>query len=281
MPLSTEDVLPAVAPRPGKRRPGRELAASSFQALAGPLVTVLHRLRVPPPAVVVVHTAVGLAAALAIGAGSLVAGALLLQLKTLLDGADGQLARASGQVTALGRYLDTEADFLVNAAVFGALAVATGAPWLALAAFCALTLVLSADFNVAALHLEARGTPEPPPRATGRIVEQALARAYAMVFGPQDRLVRAVSGARLRRILADERDPGIRERVSRAYHDDATATIIANVGLSTQYLVLGVCLALDRPEVYLWLVVGSLALLPALQLRRELVARRALSQPGS
>jgi hypothetical protein len=229
---------------------------------------------------VVVHTAVGFAAALSIGSGSLVAGALLLQVKTLLDGADGQLARASGRVTALGRYLDTEADFLVNAAVFGALAVATGAPWLALAAFCALTLVLSADFNVAALHFEARGTPEHPPRATGRVVERALARAYAIVFGPQDRLVRAVSGSRLRRILAGERDPGTRERVSRAYHDDTTATILGNVGLSTQYLLLGVCLALGLPEVYLWLVVGSLALLPALQLRRELVARRALSRPG-
>lgn len=280
MPLSIEDALPGVAAGPPKKRPGRELAASAFQTLAGPLVTVLLRLRVPPPAVVLVHTAVGLAAALAIGAGALVAGALLLQLKTLLDGADGQLARASGRVTALGRYLDTEADFLVNAAVFAALAVATGAPWLALAAFCALTLVLSADFNVAVLHLEARGTPERPPRATGRIVEQALARVYAIMFGPQDRLLRAVSGARLRRVLADERDPGIRERVSRAYHDDATTTILANLGLSTHYVVLGVCLALGVPEAYLWLVLGSLALLPALQLRRELVARRALSRPG-
>lgn len=280
MPLSTEDAFPAVVPSPRKGRPGRELAASAFQALGGPLVTVLLRLRVPPPAVVLAHTAVGLAAAVAIGSGALVAGALLLQLKTLLDGADGQLARASGRVTALGRYLDTEADFLVNAAVFGALAAATGAPWLALAAFCALTLVLSADFNVTALHLETRGTPEPPPRATGRIAERTLAHAYAIVFAPQDRLVRAVSGTRLRRILADERDPGIRERVSRAYHDDTTATILANAGLSTQYLVLGVCLALGLPEVYLWLVVGSLALLPALQLRRELVVRRALSRPG-
>ena len=33
---------------------------------------------------------------------------LLLQLKTLLDNADGQLARVTGRVTLVGRYLDTD-----------------------------------------------------------------------------------------------------------------------------------------------------------------------------
>ena len=47
--------------------------------------------------------------------------AVLLQVKTVLDGADGQLARALDRVTVLGRYLDSESDLLVDAALFAAL----------------------------------------------------------------------------------------------------------------------------------------------------------------
>ena len=67
-------------------------------------------------------------AALVLYRGHLVAAALLLQLKTLLDNADGALARATGQVTLTGRYLDTIADLVVNAAVFAALGHVTGQP---------------------------------------------------------------------------------------------------------------------------------------------------------
>ena len=59
-------------------------------------------------------------------AASSSARALLLQLKTLLDNADGQLARRSGRTSAFGRYLDTEVDLLVNVALFAALGHVTG-----------------------------------------------------------------------------------------------------------------------------------------------------------
>ena len=36
----------------------------------------------------------------------------------MLDNADGQLARLSGRITAFGRYLDSELDLFVNAALF-------------------------------------------------------------------------------------------------------------------------------------------------------------------
>lgn len=277
MTISTEDALPRIGERPRKVRPGRELVADLFRVLAGPLVTVLLRARVPPPVVVLVHSAIGFAAALAIGAEAFPAAALLLQLKTLLDNADGSLARAAERVTALGRYLDTEADALVNASLFAALAFVTDAPWLALAAFCVLTLVLSVDHNVAVLYDEVRGRAPLLPASSGSASERVLRDVYAVVFGPQDRLVRTVSSRRLRRVLGEARDPALRERATLAYHDRVTPALLANLGLSTQLLVLGVCLALGAPVVYLWLVVGSLALLPVLQLRRERLARRALA----
>jgi len=127
MTVSTENAPGRARERSGKRRPGRELVVEAvFGPLANALVRVLLPLRVPPPAVVLANAAAGLLAAFAIARGELVLAALLLQLKTLLDNADGQLARASGRVSALGRYLDTEADLVVNAALFAGLASATG-----------------------------------------------------------------------------------------------------------------------------------------------------------
>jgi archaetidylinositol phosphate synthase len=277
MAISTEDARTGLEQRTRKERPGREPVADAFRALADPLVAALVRLGVPAPAVVLVHTAVGLVAALAIGTGALVAGALLLQLKTLLDNADGQLARASGSVTVLGRYLDTEADLLVNAALFAALAVAIDVWWVALLAFGALTFLLSVDHNVAVLYDQARGKTAAPPLASGSAVERGLTLAYGAVFAPQDRVVRAFSRRRLERTLGGEPDHTRRERATLAYHDRVTATILANLGLSTQLLVLGACLVLRAPEIYPWLVLASLLLLPVLQLRRERLARRVLA----
>lgn len=263
-------------------RPVREISvAVVFGPLSDLLVrAVLQPLRIPPPAVVLTHALVGLAAALLVHEGALVVAALLLQLRTLLDNADGRLARASGRVTLAGRYLDTEADLVVNAALFAALASATDAPWLALAGFLALTVLLSVDFNLAMLYRESRDRALEPPPLSGSRVERALARAYGLLFAPQDRLVRTLSARRLARIV-DAVDPARRRAAEIAYDDRATVVVVANLGLSTQLLVLGVLLAAGVPVAYLWLVVAALGLLPILQLRRERLARRALlREPG-
>ena len=220
----------------------------------------------------------GLAAAVAIARGELVAGAVLLQLRTLLDNADGQLARVTGRASALGRYLDTEIDLVVNAALFAALAYTTSSPFLALAGFVALTVVLSADFDTDVLYRRARGETvvvEPDRTSEGRVAH-GLARVYRLVFAPQDRALQAISTRRLERVLAGVTDRARRERATLAYYDDVTATILANLGLSTQHAMLGLCLVLGAPAVYLWLVLGFALLLPLLQVRRELLARAAL-----
>jgi hypothetical protein len=157
-----------------------------------------------------------------------------------------------------------------------ALASATGAPWLALAAFLALTLVLAVDFNLSELSREVHGEAATLPRMSGGRLEGALGLVYRLMFAPLDRLVRGFSVRRLGRILAREHDAERRVVVTHAYHDRLTLTVLANLGLSTQLAVLGLLLALGRPQVYLWLVLAFLALLPALQLRRERLARGAL-----
>ena len=194
--------------RPGaKPRPGRELVvAAFFGPVADRLARMLARFRVPPPAVVLANAVAGVAAALLVQRGAFVAAALVLQLKTVLDNADGRLARVSRRVTLFGRYLDTEADLVVNAAFFAALGSATGQPWLALAAFVALTLVLSANHVANELYREARGDrPSPLPRSGG-FAERAAELAYRVVFAPQDRLLRAFHERRLERLVASPAD---------------------------------------------------------------------------
>jgi len=251
MTAATENAAAASEPR----RAGRELLLEAiFRPAANLFVPPLRRLAVPPPAVVLANAVAGLAAALLLARGELLAAALLLQLKTLLDNLDGRLARATGRVTLAGRYLDTLADLAVNAALFAALARVTDRPLLALVAFVALTLVLAFDFNASALYREAHGTAATVPRAAGGAVERLLATAYRVLLDPLDRAVRVIAGRRFA--------PG------RTY-DALTVTILANMGLTTQLAVLGVCLVLGAPTVYLWFVLACFAALVPVQLRAE------------
>jgi archaetidylinositol phosphate synthase len=254
------------------------MTVAVFRPLGRVLVTALLPLRVPPVAVVVANGVAGVAAAVAAGRGNLVAAAVLLQLKTVLDNADGQLARAAGRISALGRYLDTEIDLLVNAAVFVALAHVTGSNGLAVAGFCALTLVLSADFNADVLYRRARGedvVTQPPTDDEGWAT-RVLAALYRVVFAPQDRFLQAVSGIRLNRAARRVAGAAPIERLLLVYHDSVTVGVLSNLGLSTQLTALGLCLVAGKPIVYLWFTLGCVALLPFLQLRRELLVRRAL-----
>ena len=50
--------------------------------------------------------------------------------------------------------------------------------------------------------------------------------------------------------------------------------VLANLGLTTQLAALGVCLVVGAPSVYLWLVLGCLALTAVLHARAELRVRR-------
>ena len=274
---TTSAGLAAVTRAEKKRARPELLAQAVFCPLASVLVRALLPLRVSPTAVVLANALAGLAAAAAIFRGELLVAALLLQLKTVLDNADGQLARASGRTTALGRYLDTEVDLVVNAALFGALGLEAGLPLLAGAAFLALTLVLSANFNENVLHRRSRGEEvvTQPSAAEEGAVARGLARIYGLVFVPQDRVLQRFSRRRLERSLVGVADPAVRRRTAIAYHDALTSLVLANFGLSTQLAVLGVCLALGEPAFYLWFVVGCATSLPALQLRREIAARRA------
>jgi archaetidylinositol phosphate synthase len=222
-----------------------------FRPLAHPLVLLFVRLRVPPPVVVVAAGVAGIGAAVELGRGSLLAAALFVQLKTLLDNADGQLARLTGRTSAFGRYLDSEVDLLVNAALFTGLGWTSGNPALALAGFLAVTSVLSLNFNVERLSREASAEPEAEGRPTA-----VLRRIYCVVYTPQDRLAEALVARRP------------------ALTGPAAVSLLANLGMSTQLAAFGVLMVLGHPLAFAWLALAevaviALALLPRRVPRQE------------
>jgi archaetidylinositol phosphate synthase len=221
------------------------LCEAVFRPLAHVVVLALAPLRVPPPIVVLVSAGSGVAGAVELARGHLIAAALLVQLKTVLDNADGQLARLTNRVTLFGRYLDSECDLLVNVALFAGLGWYTGRPLVAALGFVALTTVLSVNFNLERL---ARG-------AQAASDSSVLGRVYAAMYGWQDRLVER---------LAHWRSAG-----ASAYHDTFTVGALAQLGMSTQLALFGVCVALDRPVVAALLPVAQLAFVALLFVRRE------------
>jgi hypothetical protein len=185
-----------------------------YRPLAHLVVVALLPLRVPPPAVVLAGLVAGLAAAVEIGRGGLLVAAVLVVVKTILDGADGALARASGRVTAFGRYLDSDCDLLVNAALFAAIGYATGRPLLALAGFLASTLVLSLNFNLRRLYCGTEAMPEGGGFAR---------RFYELVYAPHDPLA---------------------DRIVRRPPSLSTLRVFHNLGLATQHTALAAVLVL-------------------------------------
>jgi phosphatidylglycerophosphate synthase len=204
-----------------------------FRPVAHLIVMPLARLGVPPPAVVLASTACGFAAAVELARGQLIVAALLVQAKTILDNADGQLARLTGRVTAFGRYLDSECDLLVNAALFAGFGWLTHRPWLAAAGFVALTIVLSVNFNVERL---ARGAPAGWDASL-------LGRAYGVLYGWQDRLL---------------------ERVLPERPELFAVGALAQLGMSSQLLVFGICIATGNPGAFAWVALAELAAVTAL-----------------
>jgi phosphatidylglycerophosphate synthase len=261
--------LPSKLARSRKARAGTDvLCERVFRPLAHLVVLALLPLGVSPPVVVLASGAAGIAGAVELARGHLVVAALLIQLKTVLDNADGQLARLSGRVTLLGRYLDSECDLVVDAALFAGLGWYADAPFAALAGFLALTAVLSVNFNAERLY---RGAALSVPETDGLTL--VLQRVYGWCYGWQDTLVERFAESRLR---------GASDEARAAYHDRATVAVLANVGMTPQLAAFGVCIAVGHPLAFVWVLACEVALVALLVVRRETLRDGAVlqGQPG-
>ncbi len=238
------------------------------QPLAGVLIRGLGRTPVDPQAIVWTHATVGAVAALLVATGgtaALVVAAAALQVRTLLDNVDGGLARATGRVTRMGRYLDSVLDTIVNALLFVALAVHGPGVWawpLAALAFAVLMLVLSLDYNLERRYAEVRATRNPsrvdePPIGAPPALFALVKGAYDLLLAPQDRLIARADDALF--ALAHRRAGGgaveLEHRL--AWSDLFSSASLVNLGLATQMLVLSVCLVLGVPFVFVLFVLSQ------------------------
>lgn len=250
------------------------------QPLAHRLVLLLAPTRIQPHQLVLLHTGIGLLAAWLLarsGAAAWLAAALLLQVKSLLDNVDGGLARSTGRVTRMGRYLDTLMDLVVNVALFAAL-TRHGSPWLAWTALVALTLILSAEFNAMRRHQEEAGTlaPRDAPAGAKPLVMALLQGAYGLILAPQDRLLRRLDERLFRR--ASGREWGAAPAAQRrAWASRWSAVALVNLGLTTQMFTLGLCAALGAPYAYVMVVLLQLPYILLVQVRRVRAFRRQVA----
>lgn len=246
-----------------KPRPATEWAAERlFRPLAQLLVDPLAKQKVRPEGVVLFHTALGLVIAWQVGQGQRLSPALLLQLRTVLDSLDGQLARATAQTSETGRYLDTEMDLLVNFALNTSIAGRAGVPLTLLQ-----SLILTVDYLWEHDYRLSRGEvfrEGPALRDDHPLVLAVLKALYAAYFTPQEKLLGAVF---TRRLQARSPEPTCKQR--QAYTSLQVTTISANLGLSSQHLLLGACLLLGKAHWYTRSLPLQALLLVGAQLWRE------------
>ncbi|GGJ48589.1 CDP-alcohol phosphatidyltransferase family protein [Deinococcus roseus] len=251
-----------------------------FRPLAHLVVVPLSRTPVTPPMVVMFHTLLGLYAVALIPQGQTLLPAFLMQIKTVLDGADGQLARATGQTSETGRYLDTNMDFVVNTALFLAIGAQSG-QWLqAFLGWVLLALIGTTDFQWEAAHQRSRGNTfraTPEQQNDNPLVLALMKGFYNVVFGPQDRLIRAWNDGRFQAITRQARPDQLQE-ASQVYHTPRILDFSMNMGLATQFLLAGVCIALGRPLWYVYALYVQAGVLLLLQGYREHLTREFLKK---
>ncbi len=266
-----------------KRRPRTEMVLRAVQPAANLVVRAAARLGVDPQLVVWSHAALGTAAAVLIAVGDVGAwrvAAVLLLVKAFLDNVDGGLARATGRVTVMGRYLDTVLDTIVNALLFAALALHGPGIWgvpLALGGYALLVVVLSLDYNLERRYKALRGlVPRDAVGIPAGAPERWLAAFrgfYERFLAPQDAAIdRLDERAFVRLTRTPYAAAPLDQRL--AWNDLWSTSTLVNLGLTTQMAVLAVCLALGAPFAYVLLVYAMAAYAGAVQLTRVARFRR-------
>jgi phosphatidylglycerophosphate synthase len=234
-----------------------------LRPVAGLLVRVLYPTSISPNQVTIASIVAGVAAALGYVQASpvaLVCAGLLVTLKDLLDSVDGQLARAREQYSRIGRFLDSIGDFIVDAAVFGAIGWMLGRkhggilyPVLAFAGFWGITFRVSYHvfYQASFLHMENlyqnnRTTEEIREEDTsGDRRTLVLQQIFQFLYGWQDALVKRIdewsqgptSGSSFRRMW---------------YSDEWGIRLSGLLGMGTELFLVMLFSVLNELELYIY-----------------------------
>lgn len=242
--------------------------------LAGALLPIAVRLRLAPNAVSLAGLACGLLAAVAYWhwrtPGWALAGFAAMIAWHVLDGLDGQLARATGRSSAFGRVLDGTCDYLVFVTVEMAL-VFSHRDWPPLLALC-LTAAAAHVFQAATYEGERAAWMR---RAAGRFTGPGRPASPNWLTGGHEWIARTL-GDRDRPIdAALARDPALSQRYLRATAPPLRA--LALLGANGRTLAIFVACLAGAPAAYwLWTLLG-LSLLAFALTRRLRRAEAKLS----
>ena len=235
-----------------------------LRPVAAALVWLIEPTGMTPNQVTVSAIFVGIAAGIVYALNTplaIAAAGLLVTAKDILDDADGQLARAKGQYSRRGRFLDSIGDFLVDAVIFtgitlsvlqshpGAVTVLLG-----ILSFAGITLRVSYHvyYQVSFLHLEDRYRIN---RVTEEITEEdrrgdpvalRLQTLFHLLYGWQDTLMSRIDRWCLGRNPAGELLP--------VWYSDRFALRLSGLmGFGTELAIMTICSVLDELRVYLLL----------------------------
>ena len=104
----------------------QELRRKAGRLITDPLVPLISRLRLTPDIMTAIGLLINLVAAVVIGFGHLVAGALIFLLAGLFDLLDGALARYMEKTSSFGALFDSTVDRVTEGAIFLSFIFITG-----------------------------------------------------------------------------------------------------------------------------------------------------------
>jgi len=104
----------------------QDLRRKAGRLITDPLVPLISRLRLTPDIMTAIGLVINLVAAVIIGFGHLVAGALIFLLAGLFDLLDGALARYMGKTSSFGALFDSTVDRITEGTLFLSFIFITG-----------------------------------------------------------------------------------------------------------------------------------------------------------
>jgi|TARA_B110000902_G_C14151052_1_gene529539 hypothetical protein len=232
------------------------------------IVEVLKNTNATPIHVTLLFGIVGLAACYFILVGQMYAAGICLILKSILDAADGELARAKGTPSYTGRYLDSIFDIILNFLILGCIwHITNGSLAIALLAFVGVQLQGTLfNYYYVILRNEFDGD------NTSRINEKKSPTAFPgekqqhvdILYGTFNLMYRVFDQAIY---YADPKAP------KKQHFPNSFMTVVSALGLGSQLLIIAVMLALRLEHYILHFFVAYTALVPILILVRRYINR--------
>ena len=244
------------------------------------IVRVVYNTFITPIHITLIALIVGVFGAVLIYNGgwlNLVTGAILIQIKNILDAADGSLSRARDTPSRIGRFLDSVVDFIIGLVTFLAIGLNLSREinfsylWpLTIIAFlssmiqCSYYVYYNTQYVIIARQKMTTSRIEESVTGDDRTVYSkwykqsiliCLQSLFLLFYGWQDKFVKIIDQMSLR-ILASGSDNKLNDKhLIEWYNKKNLLKLNSILGLGTQLFLFSVMAVLNQLHVYLWLVI--------------------------